>query len=401
MRKALYKLIDVRNFYSYTFIVCMVLMVSKYLLDIGLTWELVVYLLVCMELLYPLLNSKDILNKNQFFKYPSIENSYNHKFVDRIKFEGYDKEEYCITEKIHGTNTQVAYYTDNDEFVYGTRERVLPRNEKCYNAQEIFEGLKNKMRSIVNLLQQKCVNNVKVVIFFGELYGGAYPHKEVNKDNHAIKVQKGVFYSQHNQWRAFDIAFKLKGEKHMHFLSWSDFISACEKVNLDHVPLLGICLSLDEALQFPNDKLSEVYKLNDLPEIEDNVMEGVVIKPLSKDLWIGSHRVILKNKNDKFKEKWREKKPDIQEEMPEIVKQAITEISAYINENRVNNVISHLGEVSVKDIGKIIGLSSQDALEDYKKEYGTLNMMEKSEEKMVTRYLNKEMSKIVRTIMMS
>ena len=111
-------------------------------------------------------------------------------------------------------------------------------------------------------------------------------------------------------------------------------------------------------------------------------------------------RVIFKNKNERFKEKSHEKKVDVQREVPEIVKQAMQEISAYATENRVNNIISHLGEVTVEDFGKILGMTAKDALEDYKKDYGTLNQMEKVEEKMVTKYLQNEVAKVVRQVLL-
>ena len=336
-----------------------------------------------------------------FHKYPSIENSYNKEFVESIKSHGFDVEKYCVTEKIHGTNTQIAYYPDEDKFVYGTRERELPHNEKCYNAQEIFDDLQVSVRVVHEIMSDSgSYPNLTSVILFGELYGGAYPHADVEKDKHAIKVQKGVYYSPHNQWRAFDIAYTVSTDDYLHFVVGHDFFDICEAAYIDTVPLLAITDSLDEALQWKNDCESVVPTLNDLPKIEANIMEGVVIKPWKNDRWFGHHRVILKNKNDKFKERWREKKIDIQEEVPEIVKQAMTEIVEYINENRVNNVISHLGQVSVNDIGRIIALATADALENYKKDYGTLNLMEKKEEKLVTRFLGKEMAKTVRKVIM-
>ena len=336
-----------------------------------------------------------------FHKYPSIENSYNKEFVENIRSHGFDTEKYCVTEKIHGTNTQIAYYPDEDKFVYGTRERELPHDEKCYNAQEIFDELQASVKVVHEIMRNSgSYPNLTSVILFGELYGGAYPHTDVEKDKHAIKVQKGVYYSQHNQWRAFDIAYTVSTDDYLHFVVGHDFFDICEVAYIDTVPLLAITDSLDEALQWRSDCESVVSTLNDLPKIEGNIMEGVVIKPWQNDRWFGCHRVILKNKNDKFKERWREKKIDIQEEVPEIVKQAMSEISEYINENRVNNVISHLGQVSAKDIGKIIAFATEDALEDYKKDYGTLNLMEKKEEKLVTRFLGREMAKTVRKIVM-
>lgn len=336
-----------------------------------------------------------------FHKYPSIENSYNKEFVESIRSHGFDVEKYCVTEKIHGTNTQIAYYPDEDKFVYGTRERVLPDDEKCYNAQEIFDDLQVSVKVVHEIMSDSgSYPNLTSVILFGELYGGAYPHTDVEKDKHAIRVQKGVYYSQHNQWRVFDIAYTVSTDDYLHFVVSEEFFNLCDMAGIEHVPLLKIADSLDEALAYQNDGESVVSSLNNLPKIDNNIMEGVVIKPWQEDLWTGSHRVILKNKNDKFKEKWREKKVDIQEEVPEVVKQAINELAQYINENRVNNVISHLGQVSVKDIGNIIALSTTDALEDYKKDYGTLNTMDKNEEKMVTRFLGKEMAKTVRKVIM-
>lgn len=336
-----------------------------------------------------------------FHKYPSIENSYNKEFVESIRSHGFDEEKYCVTEKIHGTNTQIAYYPDEDKFVYGTRERELPHDEKCYNVQEIFDDLQVSVKVVHEIMSDSgSYPNLTSVILFGELYGGTYPHTDVEKDKHAIRVQKGVYYSPHNQWRAFDIAYTVSTNNYLHFVAGYDFFDICESAYIDTVPLLAITETLNEALQWRNDCVSVVPTLNNLPKIENNIMEGVVIKPGKYDRWCGCHRVILKNKNDKFKERWREKKVDIQEEVPEVLKQAINELAQYINENRVNNVISHLGQVSAKDIGNIIALSTTDALEDYKKDYGTLNTMDKNEEKMVTRFLGREMAKTVRSVIM-
>ena len=41
-----------------------------------------------------------------------------------------------------------------------------------------------------------------------------------------------------------------------------------------------------------------------------------------------------------------------------------------------------------------------DVLEDYKKDYGTLNQMEKVEEKMVTKYLQNEVAKVVKQVLL-
>ena len=115
---------------------------------------------------------------------------------------------------------------------------------------------------------------------------------------------------------------------------------------------------------------------------------------------MGQSRVIIKNKSAQFLEKSRVKKVNIQVDIPEAVKKAIEEVSQFITEARVNNVISHLGEVTAKDVGNIIGLVAKDVLEDYKKEYNTLNLLEKVEEKMVTKELQRQVSFIVRKVVL-
>lgn len=335
-----------------------------------------------------------------FHKYPSIENSYRQEFVDKISLQGYGKISYCITEKIHGSNTQIGYDCKTGEFEYGKRTSKIEDGESCYNVQGIFDSLKDSIVALAKYLTPIVTGELKTVKVYGEVFGGSYPHDEVKKDNHASKVQKGVYYSPHNEWKAFDIAYTVVDDEKTYFLSGKDFFLACDAVGIDTVPLLSTKSTLKEALEYPNDGKSVVYKSYNLPELEDNIMEGVVIRPWDTDAWMGMTRVILKNKNDKFKEKSHEKKVNVQVEVPEIVKQAMEEVSAYITENRVNNVISHLGEVTVEDFGKILGMASKDALEDYKKDYGTLNKMEKVEEKMVTKYLQREMATVVRQVLL-
>ena len=342
--------------------------------------------------------------ETNFHKYPSIENTYQEEFINRIRMNGYADIKYFITEKIHGSNTQIAYDLRTGEFTYGRRTAPLEDGEKCYNVQSCFDKIKDNVIELAEYLkpsvQAITKSELLTVIVFGEVFGGSYPHKDVPKDNHASRVQKGVFYSNHNQWKAFDVAYTVAGSDRLHFLSGFDFFTACGAVGIDTVPLLAVVNNLDEALAYANNGTSIVYKNYDLPELENNIMEGVVIKPWNADIWIGQHRLALKNKSEAYKEKSHEKKIDVQKEYSENVKKALEGISAYITENRVNNVISHEGEVTVKDIGKIIGLSAKDAVEDFKKESPVWNLLEKAEEKIVTKAIQAQMAALVRKVIL-
>ena len=336
-----------------------------------------------------------------FHGYPSIENSYQKGFIDKIKERGYGNIQYMVSEKIHGANTQLTYRFDDGIFKIGGRTKFLQEDESFYNAQTVIERFEPQLRIIAEFLRKKLSIyglNATSVSMFGELFGGSYPHNDVPLDKTAHRVQKGVFYSPHNEWLAFDIGYTLAGSDKMIFFSGSEFFDCCYFAGIPMVPIIKVASNLDDALTVKNDGASQVYLRYHLPKIDDNIMEGVVIRPYYQDIWFGDTRLIIKNKNEKFKEKSRMKKLDVPKEVPEVVKKAQEEISQYINLNRVHAVLSKLGEADAKDIGKVIMMVSQDILQEYQKEYDTFKNIEKKDEKMVTKFMNSEVAKLVRDV---
>ena len=337
----------------------------------------------------------------EFFGYPDIENSYQEGFIEKIKEQGYGDIPYAVFEKIHGANSQIMYDIATGEFALGKRSGFLEENEPFYNLERAIKEYKERIPRIAKMLLEdlrEFGQEVESIVVFGEICGGSYPHEEVVKDKTALRVQKGVFYAPENKWFAFDIAYKIKGVNRLLFLSANKFVNYCFISGLPMVPMVCVTDTLDKALEVSNHMPSKVYMMSALPEIKDNIMEGVVIRPCRRDIWMGYHRVILKNKNDLFKEKSRAKKDSVPKEIPENVKKACEAISQYITVNRVHNVISHIGEVTPKDVGKVIMLVSQDVLADFRKENDVLERMEKQEEKMVTKYMNGEVAKVVRDV---
>jgi hypothetical protein len=80
----------------------------------------------------------------------------------------------------------------------------------------------------------------------------------------------------------------------------------------------------------------------------------------------------LKNKNEKWIEKSKvvrkqEKTVQKQISFSEKAQNIWEEIQKYATVNRLNNVVSKIGEFEPKMIGKVIGLFAQDILEDLKK----------------------------------
>ncbi len=153
--------------------------------------------------------------------------------------------------------------------------------------------------------------------------------------------------------------------------------------------------TLKECLEYPNAFQSMIPKWLGLPDIEDNICEGVVVRPVAPMYLRNGSRVLIKNKNERFAEKKNVKKRNklFTEPVPysDELKELLVELEPFVTENRLNNVISHIGEVHLpNDMGKLLGLFSKDVFEDFLKEFGgSFTALDKYEQKNLTKELNK------------
>lgn len=268
--------------------------------------------------------------------------------------------------------------------------RQLDEGEKFYNFQSVLEEIKPKLQEIWQILKKDHTDMSQLTIF-GELIGGDYPHDDVPRNKQAIKVQKGIFYSPDNLFFAFDIVIN-----HTQYLDVDIANQLFEHANLLHAKTI-FKGSIEDCLAYPNDFESTIPKELNLPEITPNVIEGVIIKPLKTRYMNNRERVILKNKNEKWAEIAKRRKSNRVQEKPSDQVIALQEaILDYVTENRLTNVLSKIGEVTEKDIGKVLGLFSKDVVEDFLKDHKTqTDLLEKKELKLVTKSFAKTANTMV------
>lgn len=324
----------------------------------------------------------------EFRKYNSIENSYNEELIQQIREENLDGEVFVVQEKAHGGNLSI-WTKDGVNFLTAKRTAFLQRDDKFYNHYSVLVELKPKLEIIWSRLNEKY--DIQHLTIFGEIIGGVYPHPEVNKDKNAIQVQKGVYYSPSNEFYAFDIL--LNNNKFLPINEANDLFELSDMLYARTI-FKG---SLNEVLQYSNTFQSTISKDLNLPEIRGNTCEGIVIKILSNTNFNSGKRIILKNKNEKWaereKNKKRRKKPPIGEE----VKILISDIGGYVTENRLSNVISKIGEITQKDFGRVMGLFSKDVIEDFEKDYKEeISQLEDKEFKLVTKSIAGKMAKLLK-----
>ena len=323
----------------------------------------------------------------QFKKYNSIENTFDKTFIEKIFDEGFDNQEFVVQEKVHGSN--FSFITDGVNVNVGKRTALIEANEKFYDYEELLEQYKPKVITLFSAVKES-IPTTETITIFGEMFGGKYPHPDVKNNNKLTLIQKGVYYCPQHEFYAFDLY--ITTNETGKYLPIDEANGFFEKFGFFYAKTL-FRGSLKDCLQYPNEFQSVIAEWLGLPPIEGNVCEGVIIRPVVTAYLHNGARVVLKNKNAKFAEKKSVKKrapklfvkPTYSEELNALLLIA----DEYITENRLANVVSHIGEFSIKDFGKLIGMFSKDILEDFLKEHsGRYAGIEKSEQKILNSHVS-------------
>lgn len=319
-----------------------------------------------------------------FKTYNSIENAYQARVIDQIRIQGFGDEVFIVQEKVHGAN--FSFFTDGKEIKIAKRTDFIKEDEKFYNAHHMLEQYCEK---VIGLFQKvKAIfPETETVVIYGELFGGGYKHKDIEPVKGAVKVQKGVEYAPQNEFYAFDI--KLNGITYLD----TDLSNEIFKETGFFYAKIIFQGTLEEALRFPNAFESKIPGWLGLPEIEDNMCEGTIVKTLKTKYFGNGSRVILKNKNEKWTEKSKMVRKDrtAQKEVhfSETAHEIWNEIQQYATANRLHAVTSKIGEFEPKIMGKVIGLFAQDILEDFEKDFpNVFSTIEKEEQKRINKKLN-------------
>lgn len=338
-------------------------------------------------------------NELKFNKYSSIENTYQTLYLNKVRQIVPKDAIWDVTEKVHGANCCII--TNGNDTKFAKRSGIIKEGENFFNYEKVLKEFRPKIINAFNYIKKKYETNetiINLVQFYGELFGGAYPHPDVPRNSQFNSVQKGLYYAPYQSFYGFDIAIVYKSpEKEGRFwLNPDEMADVFEKNDIFYSKSL-FRGTLDECLEFNNAFQSNIPTWLGLPPIEDNICEGVVFKPMVPYFFNNGDRILLKNKNERFSEKKKEKVHKVIPDLPEDVKKAISTVSEYINDNRLNNVISHEGEFDMpKDFGRLIKLFTMDILNDFIKEYKEWNSLEKVNQKLVTKEVSSLTIKVIK-----
>jgi rnl2 family RNA ligase len=321
--------------------------------------------------------------------------------MERVWAEMPEDLEWVVQEKVHGANT--SFLCDGEDVKFAKRTSVLSEDDKFYDFQSMLEAYKPRVLSLFKRIRETHPA-VSAISVFGEMFGGRYAHEGVPAIKGLTLIQKGVNYTPTHEFYGFDI-YVFEGEIGS-YLAVDEVNSLFEAEGFFYARSL-MRGSLAECLKYPNAFQSKISQWLGLPDIDDNICEGVVIRPVTPQYLRNGSRVLIKSKNARFAEKKSIKARNklFTEPVPysDSLKALLPELETYVTENRLNNVISHIGEVTLpKDFGKIMGMFSKDILEDFLKENGgAYTALDKCEQKSLNRELNKLSTGFVKEILLS
>ncbi|MDR0263475.1 MAG: hypothetical protein LBJ04_09640 [Sphingobacterium sp.] len=299
------------------------------------------------------------------------------KMPDTFKKLGFNEKElsragklrWVVTEKIHGANFSFVY--ENAQLKFAKRREYLSWTDDFFGFQLVASKLETNIVCLFERLSA-AIPATKYIVY-GELFGGSYPHPDVEPIENLQAIQTGVFYSPDIHFAAFDIAIE-ESDGNKHYLDYKTAVYYFEQFGIFYAKPLLIGKS-NEALNFNIRINSNIPKLLGMPELEQNLIEGVVVKPYDlKDLSLLSRRPILKIKNPEFDEEEKFHQAEKWNFIPDVVSKTeslsfiVDELRKYITHNRLNSAISKIGPLDMNNPQRVSDIQiefSQDILTDF------------------------------------
>ncbi|CAK0876991.1 unnamed protein product [Prorocentrum cordatum] len=262
---------------------------------------------------------------------------------------------WCVTEKVHGANFSV-HVDRAGRLRCAKRTGFLAEHEDFFGH---FAVLRRRRAGLVALAEELMAADAAVesavLVIFGELFGGRYPHATVAPDDSARPVQTGIWYCPHVEFILFDAAVVGGGEGGL-FESYSRVAGLAEKHGLLYAkPLLvgprGLCANYGPRFA------TTLPAAFGLPVIEANTAEGIVVKPWDVQTPI-CERPIFKLKVKEFSEGDGCPPPAGDPAMRDF-------ILSFVNDNRVAAAASKVGSPSDRDLwNEIVELVIADIVDE-------------------------------------
>lgn len=173
-------------------------------------------------------------------------------------------------EKIHGAQMVVAVRGDDVRF--GKRKAWLADDDPFFGWQLVRQPLGELARAAARRL------GAPLVVFYGELFGGGYPHPAVPAAPGLQPVQTGIWYAPDLRWAVFDALVAADEADDGEFIAFHELADLARSTGLLLPPLLRAG-PRPQCEATPVRVPTRVPAALGLPELDGNLAEGLVIRP--------------------------------------------------------------------------------------------------------------------------
>lgn len=308
-----------------------------------------------------------------FRKFESIPNEYDDDMKSKMVMFSHNHPDIkvAVTEKFHGANLSVEVSSNNGVCAtWASRNKVIGKHEFTgfYRSDIVVNKYTSKVSALTEVSPHLTV--------YGEIVGGNYPSimkwDDVSPGGYP-SVQKGVHYTPDIEWVVFDVFDHTKNR----YWSTSEVETHMKELQIPYARAL-FRGTFEEAMYWSCQNFDSVtlapFELFGLTPVEDNIREGHILKfdggeglMLMRNKFNRDERLIIKHKNDRFKEKANAKSDHVYTEfnLPEHLEQIGQIARMYVVPNRLDNVISKMTCIPTKkDIGLVIRELKSDVISE-------------------------------------
>ncbi|MBM7113043.1 RNA ligase family protein [Archangium primigenium] len=196
-------------------------------------------------------------------------------------------------EKIHGAQLVIGVHGEQVHF--GKRKAWLLEEDSFFG----WQLLRVQLAAAARTMARAVAGPEDTVYFYGELFGGGYPHPEVPAVPGMSPVQTGIWYAPDSHWSPFDVLVARSSEEEGTLLAHHEVEALAHSAGLLTPPVIRRG-ARSEMSGVPTRMQTRVPALLGLPVIPGNTAEGLVIK--SDQRVSPGHRASFKRKIEEFSE---------------------------------------------------------------------------------------------------
>lgn len=337
---------------------------------------------------------------NEFSGYEKMPSSLKKLGLSENDFSQMEKLKWVVTEKVHGANFSFVYEKGNLKFA--KRKEYLSWTDDFFGFQLVVNKLEDRILRLFEKLDSEIATEKYII--YGELFGGKYPHSEVEPVKNLHAIQTGVYYAPSIEFCAFDIALETAGTASKYYLDYETSVGYFEQFGIFYAKPLFIG-KFNEALNFNIRINSAVPKEFNLPELKDNLIEGVVVKPFNQTDHMLFSRPVVKLKNPEFDEEDKFHEAEKWSFIPGISSKTedlsfiVEELRNYITLNRLKSAVSKTGKPDIGNPNRMSEIKTElleDAITDFNENNNhLLNDLSQSEREWIRERIQAEIDRFI------